>query len=196
MGKREEHSSPLTLSSSNLPTADILSSNRHFVNYTSAGYYRPLPAWLLPFPPYPDSGQYLRNIQANAGYPTPFMTTSSATSERVDIEEPPECRETDISCTSFRVEESQGFSRAIILMDLLSLFIILRLMKNVGYLTPFMTTSSATSERVDIEEPPECRKTDIPCTSFRVEESQGFSRADILMDLLSLFIILRLIKVL
>ncbi|XP_041000328.1 guanine nucleotide-binding protein-like 3 [Juglans microcarpa x Juglans regia] len=38
--------------------------------------------------------------------------------------------------------------------------------------TPLMTTSSATSGRVDIEEPPECRETDIPCTSKRVEESK------------------------
>ncbi|XP_041007043.1 uncharacterized protein LOC121251759 [Juglans microcarpa x Juglans regia] len=61
----------------------------------------------MPFPPYPDGGQYPTNIQVNAGYPTPLMTTSSATSERVDIEEPPQCRETDIPCTSGIVEESK-----------------------------------------------------------------------------------------
>ncbi|XP_040994275.1 uncharacterized protein LOC121240813 [Juglans microcarpa x Juglans regia] len=92
MGKGEEHSSPQTQSSSNLPTADIPSSNRYFVNYTSAGYYGPLPACPMPFPPYPDGGQY---------------PTSSATSGRVDIEEPPQCRETDIPCTSGIVEESK-----------------------------------------------------------------------------------------
>ncbi|XP_041011242.1 protein FAR-RED IMPAIRED RESPONSE 1-like [Juglans microcarpa x Juglans regia] len=35
-----------------------------------------------------------------------------------------------------------------------------------------MTTSSTTSGRVDIDKPPECRETDIPCTSERVEESK------------------------
>ncbi|XP_041025286.1 protein FAR1-RELATED SEQUENCE 4-like [Juglans microcarpa x Juglans regia] len=36
-----------------------------------------------------------------------------------------------------------------------------------------MTTSSVTSRRVEnIEEPPDCRHNDIPCTSSRVEESK------------------------
>ncbi|XP_041025497.1 protein FAR1-RELATED SEQUENCE 5-like [Juglans microcarpa x Juglans regia] len=48
------------------------------------------------------------NLSTNAGYPTPLMTTSSATSRRVEnIEEPPDCRHSDIPCTSFRVEESK-----------------------------------------------------------------------------------------
>ncbi|KAF5458474.1 hypothetical protein F2P56_022501 [Juglans regia] len=61
----------------------------------------------MSFPPYPDGGQYPRNIQVNVSDPTPLMTTYSATSERVDIEEPPKYRETDIPCTSERVEESK-----------------------------------------------------------------------------------------
>ncbi|XP_041026848.1 protein FAR-RED IMPAIRED RESPONSE 1-like [Juglans microcarpa x Juglans regia] len=107
MGKGEEYSSPQIPSSSNPPTADIPSSNRYFVDYTSPDYYGPLPAWAMPFPPYPDGGQDPRNIQVNVSDPTPLMTTYSATSERVDIEEPPKCRETDIPCTSERVEESK-----------------------------------------------------------------------------------------
>ncbi|XP_040988969.1 protein FAR-RED IMPAIRED RESPONSE 1-like [Juglans microcarpa x Juglans regia] len=44
---------------------------------------------------------------------------------------------------------------------------------NAGYPTPLMTTSSVTSRRVEnIEEPPDCRHNDIPCTSSRVEESK------------------------
>ncbi|XP_035542125.1 protein FAR1-RELATED SEQUENCE 5-like [Juglans regia] len=108
MGKGEEHSSLQTPSRSNSPTADIPSSNRYFVDYTSAGYYGPLPGWPMPFPPYPDGGQYPTNIQVNADYPTPpLMTTSSAMSGGDDTEEAPLCRETDIPCTSGIVEESK-----------------------------------------------------------------------------------------
>ncbi|KAF5459414.1 hypothetical protein F2P56_023364, partial [Juglans regia] len=107
MGKGEEHSSSQTPSSSNSQTADIPSSNRYFVDYTSPGYYGPLPAWPMPLSPYPDGGQYPRNYEVNVGDPNPLMATSPAMSGRVDIEEPPECRETDIPCTSERVEESK-----------------------------------------------------------------------------------------
>ncbi|XP_040993336.1 protein FAR-RED IMPAIRED RESPONSE 1-like [Juglans microcarpa x Juglans regia] len=56
---------------------------------------------------YPQTPSSSNPPTANAGYVTPFMTTSSATSGRVDIEEPPECREIDLPCTSERVEESK-----------------------------------------------------------------------------------------
>ncbi|KAF5472737.1 hypothetical protein F2P56_009430, partial [Juglans regia] len=104
MGKGDEYSSPQIPSSSNPPTIDIPSSNRYFVDYTSPDYYGPLPA-AMPFPPYPDDGQYPRNIQVNVSDPTPLMTTYSATSERVDIDEPSKCRETDIPCTSESKED-------------------------------------------------------------------------------------------
>ncbi|KAF5464139.1 hypothetical protein F2P56_014243 [Juglans regia] len=69
------------------------------------GYYGPIPAGSFAFSPYPDGYQYPSNIQMNIGYPSPLMTTSSATSRRVGVEEATECRETDIPCTSSRVED-------------------------------------------------------------------------------------------
>ncbi|XP_042957601.1 uncharacterized protein LOC122293177 [Carya illinoinensis] len=106
MGKGEEQPSPLTPSTSNSPTADIPSTCPNFTNYMHS-YYGPLPMWLPAFPPYLNGYQYPSNIQVNASYPTPLMTTCSATSGNVDIEETPDCRETGMPCTSSKVEESK-----------------------------------------------------------------------------------------
>ncbi|XP_042950607.1 protein FAR-RED IMPAIRED RESPONSE 1-like [Carya illinoinensis] len=108
MEKGEEHSAPLTPSSSNLPTTGIPSTSVSFRNYMHMhGYYGELPTW-SPLMQQPDGYQYPWNIQQpNDGYPTPVMTTASAASERGDIEDSsPNWAETERPSTSARVEES------------------------------------------------------------------------------------------
>ncbi|XP_042969066.1 protein FAR1-RELATED SEQUENCE 5-like [Carya illinoinensis] len=111
MEKGEEHSSPLTPSSSNLPITGILSTSLTFRNYMHMhGYYGELPTWSPGLMQQPDGYQYPCNIQEyDAGYPTSVMTTRSVADEKGDIEDL--SPETDIPCTSAKVEES-GKDRA------------------------------------------------------------------------------------
>ncbi|XP_041005859.1 uncharacterized protein LOC121250727 [Juglans microcarpa x Juglans regia] len=83
------------------------------------GYYGPIPTWSPAFLLYPDGNHYPSNIQQNTGNPfqygmgrpTPHITTSSATSARVGKEDSPDCRETEASCTSSKVDEESKEDR-------------------------------------------------------------------------------------
>ncbi|XP_042949979.1 uncharacterized protein LOC122282098 isoform X2 [Carya illinoinensis] len=75
MEKGEEHSAPLTPSSSNLPTTGIPSTSVSFRNYMHiGGYYGELPTW-APLTQQPDGYQYPCNIQERDGGDTPLPDT-------------------------------------------------------------------------------------------------------------------------
>ncbi|XP_042956283.1 protein FAR1-RELATED SEQUENCE 5-like [Carya illinoinensis] len=107
MEKGEEHSSRLIPSSPNRPTTGIPSTSLSFRNYMHMhGFYGEFPTWSPALMQHPDGYQYPCGIQeGNDGYPTPVMTTGSAASERGDVAETPNCRETEFPSTSARVEE-------------------------------------------------------------------------------------------
>ncbi|XP_042983693.1 protein FAR1-RELATED SEQUENCE 5-like isoform X2 [Carya illinoinensis] len=103
MEKGKEHSSPLTPSSSNLPSADIPKTAPS--STCIQGWHGPMPACSPAFMPYLDGNQHPSNIQYGMGPLIPLVNTSSATSSRVHMEDTPDCRKTKASCISSRVDE-------------------------------------------------------------------------------------------
>ncbi|XP_042983399.1 protein FAR1-RELATED SEQUENCE 5-like [Carya illinoinensis] len=110
MGIGEEHSLPLTPSTSNTPTPDIPITCSSFANYMP-GYYGAVPRWSPTFLPYPDGNQY--PFQYRMRPPLPVINTCSATSTTVDKdkEDGVNCVETESPCTSSRIVETSKEDR-------------------------------------------------------------------------------------